>query len=196
MLQRASSSLLLVALLLTGCASSTRTSVEPPPVVRPVVVPERGADELLKAIALIKGGNLPQAEANFEEIVKVRPDLAEAHFNLGWVKQQLKKHPEAVVHLQNGLQLRPGEARAYALIGASQRELGEFAAAERSYLAGLTVAPEYDRLHFNLGILYDLYLFEPQKALEHYRRYQSLQKTPDTRVAGWIAVIERLEAKK
>lgn len=195
-MRRLASSIVICALLGVGGCATNKVPGEPPPVVRPVVVPERGPEELLKAISVVKEGNLPQAEANFEEIVKVRPDLAEAHFNLGWVRVQLKKHAEAIQPLRKGLQLRPGEVRAHALIGICQREMGQFAAAEATYLEGLAIAPDDPVLHYNVGILYDLYLFQPQKALEHFRRYQALQKAPDTRVAGWIALIERQEARK
>jgi tetratricopeptide (TPR) repeat protein len=187
---------LLAAAIVAGCATSGSVQPESEPViVRPVVVAEHGGEWLLGAIALIKEGNFRQAEANLEEIVKVRPDIPEAHFNLGWVKQQLRKHAEAITHLRAGLQLRPGDVRAANLIAISQRELGLFSEAEATYIEALTVAPDYDKALLNLGILYELYLRKPQLALERYRRYQALRQTPDTRVAGWIAVLERQEAK-
>lgn len=179
-----------------GSAAPAATAAPPAPVVpRPVVAPERGGEVLLAAIELQKAGRLAEAEAALEAVVQARPEIPEAHFNLGWVKQRLNKHAEAISHLERGLQLKPTELRARNLIGISQRELGQFAAAEMTYRNALAVAPGYDRLHLNLGILYDLYLFQPQQALEHYRQYQALQSTPDARVAGWIAVLERMEKK-
>lgn len=177
--------------------SATAAAAAPPvpAAPRPVVAPERGGEVLLTAIELMKANRLAEAEANLESVVQVRPEIAEAHFNLGWVKQRLNKHAEAIPHLERGLQLKPTESRARNLIGISQRELGQFTAAETTYLNALAAAPGNDRLHLNLGILYDLYLFQPQRALEHYRQYQALQATPDARVAGWIAVLERLEKK-
>lgn len=192
------SALAAIALIATGgCGTAPKGGAEPvePVIVRPVVVAERGGEELVAALALLKEGNFRQAEANLEEIVKVRADIPEAHFNLGWVKHQLKKYVEAIVQLQNGLKLRPGEVRAYNLMALSQRELGQFAEAEATYAKALAIAPDNDRLHLNLGILYDLYLLKPETALEHYRRYQALQKAPDTKVAGWITVLERKKAQ-
>lgn len=209
--KRTTALLALAATLVAGCTatgparqaessadtSATAAAAAPPvPVApRPVVAPERGGEVLLAAIDLMKAGRLAEAEANLESVVQVRPEIAEAYFNLGWVKQRLNKHAEAIPHLEKGLQLKPTELRARNLIGISQRELGQFAAAETTYLNALAAAPGYDRLHLNLGILYDLYLFQPQRALEHYRQYQALQTTPDARVAGWIAVLERMEKK-
>lgn len=166
-----------------------------PPVARPVVPAERAGEELQTAILLLKEGNYRQAEANLEEIIKVRPDLAEAYFNLGYTRQQLKKCADAIPPLQQGLKLKPGEVRAYSLIALCERTLGRFADAEKTYLNALQGFPDESSLHFNAGILYELYLFKPELALKHYRKYQSLLATPDARVAGWVTQLERKEVK-
>lgn len=186
-------------LALAGCGPAP-TVVRPsapvePVIVRPVVVAEKGDEELLKAVALLKDGQHRQAEANLEEIVKVRPELAEARLNLGWVKHRLGKHKEAIAHLEEGARLKPDEPAALRLIALSQRELGEFAAAEATYAKALERFPNDDKLLLNTAILYDIYLFQPLLALDYYRRYQALQATPDPRVAGWIALIERQGGK-
>lgn len=189
---------MVAALLLAACAAPGPVVTEPelePVIVRPVVVAERAVDEMLVAMKLLEEGNLRQAEANFEEIIKVRPDIAEAHLNLGWVKQRLGKHAEAVAALREGLQRRPGDPRAQLLIAASQREQGLFADAETTLKQRIAAAPADDQAHLSLGVLYELYLFRPQDALEHYRRYLALQASPDARVAGWVAVLERQTAK-
>jgi tetratricopeptide (TPR) repeat protein len=192
---------LAAAALLAGCASAPGGppgAAEPlpePVIVRPVVVAERGVEEMLVAMKLLAEGNFRQAEANFEEILKVRPDIVEAHFNLGWVRQRLGRHEQAIEALQAGLARRPGDVNAQLLIAASQRELGRFGEAEATYRKLLEKAPDTAEAHLNLGVLYELYLFKPKLALEHYRRYQATHAAPDVRVAGWIAVLERQEAK-
>jgi tetratricopeptide (TPR) repeat protein len=71
------------------------------------------------------------------------------------------------------------------------REQGEFDAAEGVYLAALNVEQDDALTHYNLGILYDLYLGIPDRAIRHYRRYQAAVDGEDRRVAGWIADLER-----
>ena len=190
-------------LLLAACAGQAVKSPDSelsrvpaePVFVRPVVVPERGAEELLRAISLLREANFRQAEVNLEEIVRVRPDIPEASFNLAWVKYQLKKYPEAIAALRSALLLRPGDVRALGLLALCHREMGRFVEAEAVYLAALTMQPNSSLLLLNLGVLYDLYLFKPQQALVYYRSYQRLQKVPDTKVAGWIALMERTGKK-
>lgn len=196
---------LLLLLVLSGCGPSVPVKpvdligqVSAPaalPVTRPVIAVERADDALVVAIGLLKAGDFRQAEANLEEIVKVRPDLVEAYFNLGWARFQLKKCRDAIPALQEGLKQRPAEIAAVNLIAICQRTLGLFAEAEKTYQQGLLLAPDNDKLHLNIGVLYDLYLFRPDLALEHYRRFQTLQQTPDAKVAGWIALLERMDGK-
>lgn len=198
---------LLLAAVLAGCGPSALVKTDPLdhagkaaklaalPVARPVIAADRGGDELVAAITLLKAGDFRQAETNLEEIVKVRPDLVEAYFNLGWARFQLKKCREAIPVLQEGLKQRPADIAAVNLIAICQRTLGQFADAEKTYQQGLLLAPENDKLHLNIGVLYDLYLFRPELALEHYRRFQNLQKSPDSKVAGWIALLERTDGK-
>jgi tetratricopeptide (TPR) repeat protein len=191
--------LALGVLLLAGCATAPPPSKEKEPelpqIVRPVVVVERAQTELVAVHDLLKAGNYRQAEANLEEIIKVRPDIPEAHFNLGWARQKLDRHADAVKAFEAGLKLRVDDVEATNLLGVSLRETGRFAEAEAVYLRGLALAPNMDRLHLNLGILYELYLKRPAQALESYRRYQALQKVPDAKVAGWIALLEKREAR-
>jgi len=191
--RRQSSYLFLGAvLLLAGCAGpKPKGQVEVPVVLRPVVVAERGADEMKKAISLIQEKNYLQAEANLEEITKVRGDIAEAHFNLAWVKQQLGKHEEVPVHVANGLKLRPREVSGLLLQALSEREMGKFNDAEATYKKGIQLSPNDERLYINLGILYDLYLFRPAEAIEQYRNYLALQKGPNPKVEGWVIALDR-----
>lgn len=180
---------------LAGCASQP-VVVSEPVVARPVIVVERAQTELVAVLEMLRTGKLKQAEIHLEEIIKARPDIAEAHFNLGWTRQQLNLHDKAIVHFQDGLRLRPDDVQALNLLGVSQRESGRFAEAETSYLKAIALAPGFDKPQLNLGILYELYLKQRTQALAHYRQYRSLQKTPDARVDGWIAYLERQEARQ
>lgn len=198
--------LLGILLLLSACSTpSPRAPAQPadapaaaapPPVVRPPIDAAKGVEELRRAITVLELKDYQRSEADFEELVKILPERPEAYFNLAWVKQQLGKHAEVGGLAASGLQLRANEVAAYLMMALSERELGRFLNAESIYLAALSTAPDDDRLHLNLGILYDLYLQRPGEALEHYRQFQRLQKTPSPQVGGWIVAMERAAGAK
>lgn len=56
---------------------------------------------------------------------------------------------------------------------------------------GLELSPKVAELHYNLGVIAELYLLDLQKALVHYQRYRELSEAEDQTVAGWIADLER-----
>lgn len=187
----------LAAVVLAGCATTPQAPVVvEPEIVRPVVVVERAQVELVATLDLLKAGNLRQAEVNLEEIIKARGDIAEAHFNLGWVRHGLGKYALAVGHFEDGLRLRPGDAQALNMLALSQREAGRFKDSEATYRRAIALHPASDRLNLNLGILYEIYLAQPALALEQYRAYQAKQKTADPKVAAWIALLERQGEKR
>jgi tetratricopeptide (TPR) repeat protein len=68
----------------------------------------------------------------------------------------------------------------------------KFAEAENEYLQALRIDPTDADVHYNLGILYDDELKQPEKAAVHYRRY--LQLTPHgpdaDRVRNWLMKLE------
>ena len=204
--------ILLGMLLLAACSTPAPRAPEksaekspviaPKPAPAPAAVPRpridaaKGVEELQRLIAGLERKDYARSEAEFEELVRVLPTMPEAYFNLAWVKQQLGKHEEVGAHGASGLKLRPTETAAYLMMALSERELGRFRHAESIYLAGLAIAPDDDRLHLNLGILYDLYLQRPGEALEHYRHYQRQQKAANAQVGGWIVAMERAAGAK
>ncbi|WP_428921102.1 hypothetical protein [Marinobacter sp. DUT-3] len=71
------------------------------------------------------------------------------------------------------------------------REQGQFREAASLLSSGIELAPETPELHYNLAVISELYLFELDTALDHYRRYRALTDSEDKLVAGWIADLER-----
>ena len=71
------------------------------------------------------------------------------------------------------------------------REHGRFPEAEAQYLQALAVRENHADTHRNIGVLYDLYLGDRERALQHFYRYQALSDEDTRRVSGWIADLER-----
>ena len=49
---------------------------------------------------------------NLQQALRIKPDYAEAHYNLGVALAQAGRIPEAIEHLQQALRIKPDYAQA------------------------------------------------------------------------------------
>jgi hypothetical protein len=57
-------------------------------------------------------------------------------------------------------------------------------------LSAIAAEPNYAPAHLNLGVLYDLYMGEPQKALDQYQRYLEIAGE-NKQIAGWVVELRK-----
>jgi len=143
------------------------------------------------ALALMRAGHVDDAEKGFRALAQSNPDLAGPHANLGVIARNAGRLPEAVGELEKATTLAPGHAVAWDQLGLTYRQAGEFAKARDAYEHALAIDPRYATAVLNLGVLEDLYLAEPAKALELYTRYLALVPGGDPVVAKWQADVRR-----
>jgi tetratricopeptide (TPR) repeat protein len=98
--------------------------------------------------------------------------------------------PEAESAFKTALELKPADAVAGNELGIVERKLGKFAEAEAAYQRTIAAEPNYAPAHLNLGVLYDLYLAEPQKALGEFERYIEIAGE-NKQVAGWVVELRK-----
>jgi len=139
------------------------------------------------ALALLRAGHAADAERGLRALTRSDPDLAGPHANLGLIARQQGRLPEAVAELEKATTLAPGLAVAWNQLGLAYRQNGEFTKARDAYEHALAIAPNYATAVLNLGVLDDLYLAEPARALELYTRYLALTPGGDPVVTKWVA---------
>ena len=182
-----------LALLIGGCASEPPA---PPPAemeaVAPAgpVVPERAAQEFAQAVAMLEAGRTTDAELELKQLALAYPEFPGPYFNLGLLYERAGRLKEAQAALQEALKRGLPSAATYSQLGVVERKLGRFKEAETAYLDALKIDPSYAPAHLNLGVLCDLYLQQPQRALESFERYMELSGNSDKRVATWIAELK------
>jgi predicted O-linked N-acetylglucosamine transferase (SPINDLY family) len=105
--------------------------------------PERGLG--WKALgAFISGdGNDAQALEAMQTAVRLMPQDAEAHINLGLTLAKLKRFDEAEMHLNKALLIKPGFAAAHYRLGMTYELQGRFAEAEASLRRGIALRTDY-----------------------------------------------------
>ena len=96
----------------------------------------------------------------------------------------------ARVAIDTALMIDPDYPPALNQYGVLLRKNGRILEAEAAYLKAITADPEYAWAHYNLGVLYELYLQRLGDALQHFERYQDLAGD-DPQVEKWITDLER-----
>jgi tetratricopeptide (TPR) repeat protein len=184
-----------LAILIGGCASDPPA---PPPAemeaiagapVEPVV-PERAAQEFAQAVAMLEAGRNTDAELELKQLALAYPEFPGPYFNLGLLYERTGRLKEAQAALQEAITRGLPSAPAHTQLGVVERKLGRFKEAEAAYLDALKIDPGYAPAHLNLGVLCDLYLQQPERALQSFERYMELSGNSDKRVATWIAELK------
>lgn len=183
---------------IAGCATSpapTDTRVVTTPAAteqkaEPAVSPAVQRD-FTNALSAIKLGRYQDAERMLLTLAREHPELSGPYANLGIVYHRLGKLPEAIKFLAQAIEINPDRAAYYNQLGIVYRQNGQLDKARESYIRALEVDPLYLNAHLNIGILYDLYLQERGKALQHYERYQALLPAADAQVNKWIVDLKQ-----
>lgn len=178
-----------VTLVVSGCASQGTREVDTVAPVRPL---EPAQQQLLDLAAQAAAREEWEAAAvQLRALLEQHPESVPARAQLAWVRQQQGHRPEAERLYREVLALDPGEARSVNNLALLVQGEGHFSEARALLLQGLEYSPDVPELHFNLAVLSELYLFDLEGALDHYRRYLQLADGEQAQVEGWIADLER-----
>ena len=104
------------------------------------------------AIALFSLGKLNEAQKQFEKVIELQPDYAEAYYNLGITLQKLNKYNKAEINFRNAIKLKPDYSNAYYNLGIILFTFGNFEEAEINFKKTLSLKTDFIRAHNNLGI--------------------------------------------
>jgi tetratricopeptide (TPR) repeat protein len=58
--------------------------------------------------------------------------------------------------------------------------------AEKGYKEALQLREKYPAAHYNLGLLYDTYYQDVDRAIVHYDRYLELSDGSDKKTQSWV----------
>ena len=128
------------------------------------------------AIIFEQQGKLDAAVEYYQQALNIKPDYAEAYYNLGNVLQQQDKLNAAVESYQQALNIQPDLAQAHNNLGTILQKQGKLEAAIESYQQALNIQPNYAQAHYNLGNVF-LQQGKLDAAIESYQ--QALKIKPD-----------------
>ncbi|MFZ2540828.1 MAG: tetratricopeptide repeat protein, partial [Gallionella sp.] len=102
-------------------------------------------------------GQLDKAVASYRRAVALKPDYADAYYNLGNVLMDIRKLDESIASYRRAVELRPNFVDAHNNLGTSLKELGQFDNAMASYRRVLEIKPDFAEAYGNIGsILKDI----------------------------------------
>jgi tetratricopeptide (TPR) repeat protein len=168
----------------SGAAPGAKSSASTAP------VPDRAAQQYAQALNLMKAGRTSDAELELKQLALAYPEYAGPEVNLGLLYLRNSRYTEAEGAFKAAIQRNPDNAVANNELGIAERKLGKFAEAEAAYQRTIAIEPNYAPAYLNLGVLYDLYMSEPQKALEQFEHYLTLVGE-NKQVAGWVVELRK-----
>ena len=186
-----------VVLLLQGCSIS-----QPKPQVADTAAPEeQPIPEALTAayqqgLELLQDKKYDEALVHWQGLTQEYSQFPGCWSNLGIAQFENQSYEDSVKSFDQALSIDSSFCPALKMKALAEREAGHFKKSEETYLSALQCAPGDADVHYNLGILYDLYMQDLAKALEHYQQAAALMSQTDETLAMWITDLERRNAEQ
>lgn len=149
-------------------------------------MPPEAMEQFDRAVVLMTSGDAAAAEQALRSLAAAYPGYAGPLLNLGLLQAKAGRLDEAEKAFKAAIERNANSAPAFNHLGIVYRRLGRFTEADAAYQQALEVDPNYANAYFNLGVLCDLYLQQPQRALEAFERYLQVATTPDAKVSTWV----------
>ncbi|MBS1993176.1 MAG: tetratricopeptide repeat protein [Cyanobacteria bacterium SZAS LIN-3] len=166
---------------------------------RAIAAKEEEVTQLLgEAVSLYKAQRGPEAMDKFQQVVRLAPDNAEAHFSIGVIYEAQRRYSDALKSYQRAAELNPdkrdykeavaivqkkalvendpvkAELKALAQQASEAYSLGEFQSALGLYKELDQKAPKQALVKYNIGTIY-LALKNPVQALEYFQDAHKLK---------------------
>jgi protein O-mannosyl-transferase len=128
---------------------------------------------------LSKAGRIPEAIAQFEQALRLKPDYVDAHNNLGNALLQTGRTQDAMEHFRQALRIDPGSALTHYNWGVALVQEGKLQDAITHFEEAVRIEPDYVEAQNNLGGA--LFLTgKTEEGIKHFE--QALRINPDSAV--------------
>ena len=106
---------------------------------------DRAATYTNRGILHMRSGNNTRAMWDYQRSIEMMPELKQAKVNLGAALYNLKRYPEALAALNEGVGAASDEARmvGYYNRGLTYEKLGDLQSAYEDYRSALTIKPDF-----------------------------------------------------
>ena len=195
--------LLLLSVLIFGCAQEIQQDNIPDrqdesttePQQRDISTSEAEFSRYKEAISYLSSNNFDKAQSILLEFTQQRPELAGPWVNLGLIKLKQNDFDSAEKLINTALKKNPELPQALNLMATIRIHQGKIIIAEQLYKKSIALKPNYPLAHYNLALLYDIYLQNIPEAIVHYATYLELSKENDTSTREWLEQLKASQSK-
>lgn len=111
------------------------------------------------------------AKQKLNVIIKNDKTLSGPWMMLGDIALAEKDYPQAQQYYQQGLSINSKNINGYTALAKVQRLQGQYHHAQNTLAKALALWPDFPEAHYNLSILFDIYLNQADKAKQHLNAY-------------------------
>ena len=179
-------------LFLASCQSGRQTTVSINDSAR--VTKQLSEHQYVERLAIaeneLTNKHYNQATQSFMKLHTEYPSKAEPTANLGLISFIQKDLNEAKNFLVESLRISdtlPGVHNLLGLIALNEKDIK---LAETHFTHALSINYRYANAHYNLALLYEIYLQDINKAAIHYRSYLENTNPNDEITADWLSGLE------
>ena len=178
---------LVIILLMTISACSNQVTSNQAAVTKQTA--ESSIEELQiykNAIVALNNNELAKAEKLFISMSERQPNIAGSWANLALISIKQDNLAQAEIYAKTALDKNPNMPQALNLSGYLAQKKGAINIAKSFYLQAISHKSDYALAHYNLALVYDVYLQDIAKAIEHYQYYLAYNEQQDENTESWL----------
>ena len=178
---------LVIIFIITISACSNQVTSNQPVVTKQTA--ESSIEELQlykNAIVALNNNELAKAKKLFTTMSERQPNIAGSWANLALISIKEDNLAQAEVYAKTALVKNPNMPQALNLSGYLAQKKGAINIAKSYYLQAISHKSDYALAHYNLALVYDVYLQDIAKAIEHYQYYLAYNKQQDENTENWL----------
>jgi len=176
----------LLVFTLTACSNTTTTKGKQ---IHSSQSTESSVEELMiykEAIIALNKDELDKAAELFTTISERQPNIAGPWANLALIEIKKENLAQAELYVKTALDNNATMPQALNLSGYLAQKQGQINLAKSYYLQAISNKPDYALAHYNVALLYDVYLQDISKAIEHYQLYLTHIEQKDEATENWL----------
>lgn len=152
-------------------------------------VKKESVDQFIQAKRYLKTNDERGARNVLSSIIENDKRVSGPHVLLGDLELQAGELENAISHYEQALAVNSRNVNAYLKLAEARRQHGDYGIAQNVYAKALAVWPDFPEAHLNLGVLYDVYLNQPEKAQRHIEAFLFLVGGNDSQAHDYLVEI-------